>query len=820
MKFTSSEIAAIVNGKLYGEPTLIVEDVITDSRHFINNDSSVFFAIQGKNHDGHQFIKSLYDKGLRIFVVGKLPENQDDYNNSAFILTRDTIYALQLLAAFVRKKFSSPVIGITGSAGKTIVKEWIADVLGISVPVIRSPKSYNSQIGVPLSVMKLDEKYKLGIFEAGISYPGEMEKLQKIIDPDIGVITNIGDAHNENFSDLRIKALEKLRLFKNSSMIVYCSDQNIVDELILSDKTLSSKELISWSSEDKKAVVFVRKEKLAEGRTCINLSFKSREEEFIIPFTDRASVENAITVAVVCIALNTDTEIIRQGLESLVSVAMRMEMKTGINNCQLIEDYYNSDPGSLGMAIDYLKSQKSRKPVLILSDFVQSGRNEKDLYGEVAALLEKTGIDKFIGIGPALSGNSSLFSQNSQFFFSTEDFIRHFNPSDFGNQIILLKGARKFEFEKIGILLELKVHQTVMEVNLDAISHNLNVFRRLLNPGTRIMAMVKAFAYGAGPAEIAGLLEYHRVSYLGVANADEGVELRNAGVTMHILVMNPDPAAFELMIRHELEPEIYSFSSLAKFTELAARHGQIHYPVHIKIDTGMHRLGFMPADIDNLSAKLGSASSVKVISVFSHFSASDDPDYDQFTHRQADIFLEAVEKIREGTGYNFLRHICNSAGIVRFPQYQFEMVRPGIGIYGIGSFEGTHLIPAGRFITRISQIKIIPAGDPVGYGCADISGNERSVAILPVGYADGLSRKLGNRNGTLFIKNTRVPLIGNICMDMCMADVTGLDAREGDEAEIFGSNISIDELAQKCGTIPYEILTSIPGRVKRIFYRE
>jgi alanine racemase len=499
---------------------------------------------------------------------------------------------------------------------------------------------------------------------------------------------------------------------------------------------------------------------------------------------------------------------------------MRMEMKSGINNCQLIEDYYNSDPGSLGMALEYLRSQTGRKPTLILSDFVQSGRDETELYGGVASLIRKTGIEKFIGIGKALSRNMALFGMNSRFYDTTEEFLHDYNSGDFRNEIILLKGARIYEFERIGKVLEQQIHQTVLEINLDAISHNLNEFRRHLNPVTRMMVMVKAFAYGAGPAEIASLLEYHRVSYLAVAYADEGIELRNAGVTLPVMVMNPDPSAAELMINYNLEPEIFSFASFVSFTEAASRHGLINYPVHIKIDTGMHRLGFMPEEVEQLAGMIKSEECIKIISVFSHLAASEDPALDHFSRKQVDVFLKAAGMIQVATGYPFMRHILNSSGIARMPQYQFDMVRPGIGIYGVGHLEGLNLRPAGRFKTRISQVKQVKAGEPVGYGCADVSDADRTIAILPVGYADGLSRKLGNRNGSLFIRERRVSIIGNICMDMCMADVTGVEAEAGDEAEIFGDNITIDEIAGKCGTIPYEILTSVPMRVKRVFFRE
>jgi alanine racemase len=496
-----------------------------------------------------------------------------------------------------------------------------------------------------------------------------------------------------------------------------------------------------------------------------------------------------------------------------------MEMKGGINNCQLIEDYYNSDPGSLGMALEYLKAQNGRKTTLILSDFVQAGRSDQELYSEVAELLKKTAITRFIGIGRSLASCKHLFKPEDRFYYSTDEFIRSIITNDFSNEIILLKGARVFEFEKIARVLEQQVHLTVLEINLDAISHNLNKFRSFLDPSTKIMAMVKAFAYGSGSSEIASFLEYHRVSYLAVAYADECVGLRNSGVTLPVMVMNPDPSAAELMIKYSLEPELYSITSFQSFVSVADRHGLIGYPVHIKIDTGMHRLGFLPEEVAGLVAEIRKRECIRIISVFSHLAASENAGLDDFTKKQVETFLNVAGQIRQATTYPFMRHILNSSGIVRMPAYQFEMVRPGIGIYGAGSFDGIDLRPAGRFKTRISQVKRVKGGEPVGYGCSDVSDADRIIAILPVGYADGLKRKMGNRRGSLFIQGKRVPIIGNVCMDMCMADITGVDAQAGDEAEIFGENISINEIAEICETIPYEILTSIPERVKRVFFR-
>jgi alanine racemase len=818
--YTSSDIARITNSTLTGPDDLIVTELIVDSRQVSFAEDAAFIAIRGINHDGHQFVDTLFRKGVRVFIVEKLPAKVDFYPDAAFIVSTNTVNALQLLAAAKRSSFKSTVIAVTGSTGKTIVKEWLADVLSRSSPVVRSPKSYNSQVGVPLSVWKLEDKFKFGIFEAGISLPGEMEKLQKIIDPDIGIITNIGDAHNENFADYETKAREKLKLFVNASTIIFCSDHSLVNKLITGDQNLMRKNLVDWSFQNVNAKIFVKKHQLEGGHTRLEVFYGNDSVNFEIPFSDRASIENAVSVASASLAIGIDPSLIGNGLSELVSVAMRMEIKSGINNCQLIEDYYNSDPGSLGMALEYLRSQNTRKTTLILSDFIQSGRDEKELYCEVADLVRKTGINKFIGIGKALMRNSSFFDDEARFYYSTDDFLHNFNSREFRNEVILLKGARVFELERIGKFLEQQVHITVLEINLDAISHNLNEFRKYLNPGTRIMAMVKAFAYGSGAAEIAGLLEYHGINYLGVAYADEGIELRKAGINLPVMIMNPDISSADAIIQNNLEPEIYSFSSLQQFADSASKHGLYNYPIHLKIDTGMHRLGFLPEEIEKAAIRIKELPCLKIMSVFSHLAASEDPGFDEFTYRQVELFSSAVKKIKSAVGYSFLRHILNTSGIMRFPQYQFDMVRPGIGLYGAGNFEGVSLKAVSRFKTCISQVKKIPAGDPVGYGCVDVSEKERIIAILPVGYADGLNRKLGNRRGSLFIKGAKAPLIGNICMDMCMADITGLDAAEGDEAEIFGQNISINEIARLCETIPYEILTSIPGRVKRIFFRE
>lgn len=813
-----SEISQIVGGVWHGASDVSVNEIIIDSRHYNQDVHVAFVAISGQNHDGHKYIGQLYKRGVRAFIVERLPE--EECAKASFVVVDDSVAALQRLSGYVRKQFTSPVIAITGSAGKTVVKEWLADVMAYAMPVMRSPRSYNSQVGVPLSLLKLNDKYKLGIIEAGISMPGEMEKLQKIINPQIGVLTNIGDAHNEGFVSMRQKAEEKLKLFVECSTIIYCSDQPLVDELIRGNALFSGKQLVDWSRKNANASVFVHTMSF-NSHTLLEIRYKGAKFFFEIPFDDIASVENAITVAAVCLHMGVDADFIAKGLMSLTSVAMRMEIKNGVNNCQLIEDYYNSDPGSFAIALESLKSHSGKKKTLILSDFLQNGKDDDTLYSEIASIVNNASIDKFIGIGPSLKANAAKFTVKSSFFVSTDEYVGKLNKNDFHDEVILLKGARKFEFEKIGAYLEQLVYQTILEVNLNSVANNLNEFRSKLAPETKVMVMVKAFAYGAGASEVAEFLEYNGVSYFGVANADEGVELRNAGVSLPIIVMNPDPASYETLIRYGLEPVIFGFDSYSSFLDVATRHGMVSYPIHIEADTGMHRLGFLPNEIEHLAMMLKGVEAIKVASMFSHFAASEDPEKDEFTQMQAERFTKACDTVADVLDYQFIRHICNSAGIVRFPQYHFNMVRPGIGIYGAGSYDGLSMKTVASFKTKISQIKTIPANESVGYNCRDIADYDRVIAILPVGYADGLNRLLGNRRGNVFVNGKRAPIIGNVCMDACMIDVTDvLNVNAGDEVEIFGENISIDELASICGTIPYEILTSIPHRVKRVFYKE
>jgi alanine racemase len=814
----AGELARITAGLLTGDDKLKVNGITIDSRTPGAGPDLLFIALRGPNHDGHRFIETLYHKGVRLFLVDTLPANHGEMAGAGFVMVDNTLEALHRLAGWRRDRFRGRVIAVTGSAGKTIVKEWLAGVLSITTTVIRSPRSYNSQVGVALSLMNLDDRFDVAVVEAGISRPGEMEKLARIIRPDIVVITNIGDAHGENFTGREAIAAEKLMLASGAGLAICCADDQIIMKEMAS--RYPSVPLFTWSVSGRDAGLRVEVAENLNNGQILRCATSERSFEALIPFADHASAENAVSVIACCLMENLPDQVIVKGMAELPVVAMRMETKRGINGCTLIEDYYNSDPASLGMALDFLRTHARGRTALILSDFRQIGGDERKLYEGVARAVTSAGIDRFIGIGEALSRRRDGFPSGSLFFASTEECADGIRSLDFHDETILIKGARVFGLERLSGLLVSQLHQTRLEINMNAVAHNLNEFRRLLKPGTGMIAMVKAFAYGSGSAEIASLLEYNGVSWFAVAYADEGVALRNEGITSPVIVMNPDESVLELMIRHNLEPEIYSLESYNTFASVARRFGLLNYPVHIKLDTGMHRLGFSPEEVDELIPGLSGQQHLRVVSLFSHLAASDDPALDAFTRRQATMLTETAGKLERSLGYGFKVHLLNTSGILRFPEYQFDMVRIGIGLYGIGNQEGVVLRQTGRFVTAVSQVRSVPAGDPVSYGCRGISDRNRQIAVIPVGYADGLRRELGEGRGSLFIKGQRVPITGKICMDMCMADVTGLNVRRGDEAEVFGTGISIEEIAELCNTIPYEILTSIPQRVKRVYVDE
>jgi alanine racemase len=828
MEYPVSEIIDIVAGKIAGEgfTPRSIRDILIDSRKLISPEGCLFFALTSKRNDGHRYIPDLYERGVRDFIVSKLPADPEKYDEANFILVKNTLQALQALARAHREKFSIPVIGITGSNGKTIVKEWLYQLFSKDRRTIRSPKSYNSQIGVPLSVWQITGDYELGIFEAGISESDEMDKLQSIIKPSVGIFTNIGEAHGENFMSLHQKVGEKLKLFTRVETLIYCLDQPDVREVIIRSGILKNIKTFTWSQKQDADLRITGLERNQGGFTRIVAKFRGTEIYIRIPFSDEASIENAIHCWAAMLLFESDPASLSPRFEQLQQIAMRLELKDGINHCTIINDSYNSDINSLGIAIDFLKQQASnRKKTVILSDILQSGQDDQELYGRIAEIINNKKVDRLIGIGPSISRQTEQFNLEKEFYPSTADFLSRFSFTGFSNEVILLKGARIFEFEQISQALQQKTHETVLEINLNALIQNLNYFRGLVRPDTRIVAMVKAFSYGIGSFEVANALQFHRVDYLAVAYADEGVELRKAGIHLPIMVMNPDEESLEPMIQHQLEPEIYSFRLLDQL-ETAIRRSILpkNKPVkiHIKIDSGMHRLGFQEDEIDSLIGRLKANRMIFVQSVFSHLAASEEPSEDDFTQQQIRVFRQAGEKIRKEADHPVLMHILNSAGISRFPEAQFDMVRLGIGLYGISSLNGqqTYLQAVARLKSTISQIKTLKPGDSVGYNRAYKATEEKTIAIVPIGYADGLGRRLGNGKGHLMVAGSLVPVIGNVCMDMCMIDITGLEAAEGDEVIVFGPERPLQDLADEMGTIPYEVLAGLSRRVKRVYYHD
>jgi alanine racemase len=820
IRYTVKEIAQAVSGRLSGQGNNTVRSVFIDSRSQLFPDESLFVAISGQRNDGHRFIPELYEKGIRSFMVSQAWQSPAQLPEADFIQVDDTRQALQDFAAWHRRRFSIEAIGITGSNGKTIIKEWLHQCLQDKWHITRSPKSYNSQVGVPLSVLLLDENSELGIFEAGISRPGEMEHLQPIICPTLGLFTNIGEAHQENFTGLGQKVMEKLKLFKDSKVLVVCKDHHLIWKEIQQFTDRMKTNVITWSALIDADLRITRIEK-ENGSATIKSKYQNRAIEITIPFTDNASVENAMHVWLIMLYMELDDEFIRGKMAHLTPVAMRLEQKSGINNCILINDSYNADVNSLSIALDVLNRMVQHPTkTLILSDIMQSGEKTEDLYRRVAELVNEKQVSRIVGIGPAIKSKRLLFSIPGEFFETTQEFLGQFQENLFKNEVILLKGSRLFEFEKISALLEQKMHTTRLEINLDALVHNLNYYRSGLPSGTRIMIMVKALSYGSGTHEIASLLQYQKVDYLGVAFADEGVSLRQAGITLPIMVMSPEPGSFDIMLKHQLEPEIYSFRMLDQFNQTVIRNQEIDYPVHIKIDTGMHRLGFQESEIPPMLSHLKNCHNLKVKTIFSHLAASDEEVHDSYTQKQIAVFEKITGQIIDVLGYPVIRHILNSSGIERFPNACFDMVRLGIGLYGISSSVQHNLRNVSSLKSQISQIKTVTPGERIGYGRKGKAEGKTTIAIVPVGYADGLNRKLGNGVGRFIVNGKEVPIIGNICMDMTMVDISNISVREGDEVIIFGDGYPVSRLAEQLDTIPYEILTGISTRVKRIYFHE
>ena len=814
MSLSLKNIVPVIHAKWFGESDAMpVDHISIDSRSLQNGVNTLFFALSGPNNDAHHYIGELIDTGVVNFVVTHIPDEVRGQAN--FLIVDNTMIALQQFAAFYRNQFHFPVIGITGSNGKTIVKEWLNFLLGPDYNIIRSPKSYNSQVGVPLSIMSINEKHNLGIFEAGISTVNEMEKLERIIRPTIGLLTNIGSAHDEGFANIGEKIKQKLRLFANAEVLICHKNKTIDAFLNPSVKTFT------WSCKLEDADVFIAK-KLVVDKTLLKVKRSNDEFEIKIPFHDDASVENAIQCMMVMLHFGYEAKVIEDRMSLLFPVEMRLKVKNGINNSTVIDDSYSSDYQSLKIALDFLENQKHyKKKTLILSDIFQSGLSNDELYTKVAELVVTNKINRMIVIGETISQFKNKFL-NCTAFQNTKEFVAGFDTLSFGNETILIKGARDFRFEEIVSLLEEKTHETVLEINLNAISHNLNYYRSKLRPETRLMVMVKAFGYGNGGFEIAKLLEHHKTDYLGVAFADEGIALKNAGIALPIMVLNPENTSFTAIIQHGLEPEIYSIKGLNAFIRTAEQKQLKDYPIHIKLDTGMHRLGFQENNLEELIFTLRSNASVKVASILSHMATSDDLQHKEFALSQIDLFEKLSARLMKELQINPIRHILNTSGIENFAQAQYDMVRLGIGLYGISNDpeEQKFLENVGTLKSIISQLRTIPAGDSVGYGRRFMADKPTKVATIPIGYADGISRHWGNGVGFVTINHRKAPILGSVCMDMLMVDATEIKCKEGDPVTIFGESPTVIHMAQKLGTIPYEILTSISQRVKRVFYRE
>ena len=815
--YTIEKITTLIGARRIGTADARIGWLLTDSRSLCFPEDTLFFALKSQRNDGHRYISDLYRRGVRNFVVDHLPEHPETDAN--YLKVPSPLAALQRLAERHRDEFNVPVVGITGSNGKTMVKEWLYQLLLPSQKIVRSPRSYNSQIGVPLSVWLLNEQTEIGIFEAGISQPGEMMALRDIIQPTIGVLTSLGTAHQENFRSMEEKCLEKLELMHDTEAMVYCSDNDTVSRCIRRMQYKGEK--ISWSQCDEQAAMFIKEIKGRE----ISYRYKDVEGSYSIPFIDEASIENSITCAAVALYLGVTPEQLAERMPKLEPVAMRLEVKEGQRGCILINDSYNSDINSLDIALDFMNRReagKNLKKTLILSDMFQTGTSAEALYAQVSDLAVKRGIEKFIGIGPELTIQADKIRIADKRFFSD---VQHFLSSEaFGmlrDELILLKGARPFGFDQITEQLEQKVHETILEVNLNAVVENLNYYRSFLKPETKMVCMIKADGYGAGAVEIAKTLQDHRVDYLAVAVADEGVTLRKAGITANIMIMNPEMTAFKTMFDYDLEPEVYSFRLMDALIRAARKEGITGWPVHIKLDTGMHRLGFDPAnDIDEVIDRLKHQQAIIPRSVFSHFVGSDSDGFDDFSARQFALFDEGSRKLQAAFTHRIIRHIDNSAGIEHFPERQMDMCRLGLGLYGVDPRDNRILHTVSTLKTTILQLRHVPAGETVGYSRKGRIEHDSVIAAIPIGYADGLNRHLGNRHGYCLVNGQKAEYVGNICMDVAMIDVTDIDCHEGDKVEIFGEHLPVTVLSNALDTIPYEMLTGISNRVKRVYFQD
>ena len=800
MNYSIEKITTLIGARRIGTADAQIGWLLTDSRSLCFPEETLFFALKSSRNDGHRYIEDLYRRGVRNFVVEQETLNSQlstlNFAKANFLVVPSTLAALQRLAERHRDEFNCPVVGITGSNGKTMVKEWLYQVLSPDHNVTRSPKSYNSQIGVPLSVWLLNEQTDVALIEAGISQPGEMQALAAIIQPTIGVLTSLGAPHQKNFRSMEEKCMEKLQLFHDAQVIIYNADDDLVSRCVRRSGFKGKR--IGW-----------RREELLK--------------TYQLPFIDEASIECSLAVAATALYLGVTPDQLRERMARLEPVAMRLEVKEGQRGCTLINDSYNSDINSLDIALDFMARREETKRTLILSDIHQSGMDYDELYKHVNELCVQRGVSKLIGIGTRMASKSDLITIGEKYFYpTTEAFLTSDTFRSLHNEVVLIKGARSFGFDRITEQLEQKVHETILEVNLNAVVENLNYYRSFLKPETKIVCMVKADAYGAGAVEVAKTLQDHRVDYLAVAVADEGVELRRNGITQNIMIMNPEMTAFKTMFDYDLEPEVYSFRLMEALIHAAEKEGITGWPVHIKLDTGMHRLGFDPdKDMDELVNRLKRQNAIIPRSVFSHFVGSDSDDFDNFSRMQFEKFERGSRQLQAAFSHHILRHMDNSAGIEHFPERQLDMCRLGLGLYGVNPRDNHILSTVSTLKTTILQLRHVPKEETVGYSRKGILTRDSLIAAIPIGYADGLNRHLGRGACYCLVNGCKAPYVGNICMDVAMIDVTDVpDVHEGDMVEIFGTNLPVTVLSDKLDTIPYEILTAVSSRVKKVYFQD
>ena len=816
MSTSIQHIASIIAPNTSIVRTAQIDHLLTDSRKLIFPETSLFFALNTVSQDGHVYIKELVQKGVYNFVVDKQFDTAT-YNHINFLLVDDVVRALQLIAKDHREQFDYPVIGITGSNGKTIVKEWLAQLLSHQYQVVRSPRSYNSQIGVPLSVWEMSNQYDFGIFEAGISKKGEMASLESVIQPTIGIITNIGTAHDGGFANEQEKLTEKFLLFEHAKNII------IPYDLVRKVPLTAGQSAITWGVHPE-ANLYIQSQSVQGNQTQISAVYKKENYQLLVPFTDKISIDNVIICWTTLLHLGIEIKTIQSGVNQLSHLEMRMQIKKGQNQCYLLNDSYSNDIYSLLLALDYAKQQAGNLPItLILSDFSQS---HQGVFEQLVKKLIAYPIKKLIAIGPKLT---TVLKEDDRLqkagcavycYSSTPEYLSVMDTADFKAEFIVLKGARIFEFERINAVLQLQVHQTQVEVNLTALLNNYKTIKKLVGPTVKLMAMVKAFGYGSGSIEVARLLQFHHADYLSVAYADEGVELRKAGIHLPIMVMNVDAAAFDTLIQYHLEPEIFSLSLLEQFAAFIQSQALRHFPVHLKLNTGMNRLGFDLDQTDALCAQIKNQECLKVQTIFSHLAASGQSNFEDFTEKQLAIFNDTAQKIEVALGYTTIKHIANSGAILMHKKYHLDMVRLGIGLYGIAGAPA-QLETVVQLQTTIAQIRKVPMSETVGYNRAGQLKRDSLIATVRLGYADGYSRKLGRGKGCMWVQGKLAPIVGDICMDMAMIDITDIPGvKEGDLVEVFGTHLAIEQVAIWAESIPYEILTSIGQRVKRIYIQD